>query len=285
MTIKELQEIMEYHKNDVLELESIYKYIIDNIIKVNSIFNLEDTVGIYALFTQELNNGYLSYNKEFIQKSESYLNYIPFFKMVPITGKGVCRHIVPMICYILKKSKIESSPLTIYQRPLTEEQLKRSLEEQLNNISNQIKGLDEEKIKELSKNSTHILSKPDKSEKKYGNHVISLAVQNGVLYLLDPTQCKTYKVLNQRKKLIIDKSSIISEIKWKKDTFLGSKDEMKNQKKQIKLPSITFEEEQKRIKAIESLFENNIDIFEMLYKENKDAYELANHKLSYFKRG
>jgi len=174
-----------------------------------------------------------------------------------------------MLCDIMKKSNIESNAMTVYQKTIIGQI----------DIKNYIDDLKKEIDKLIEENNKY-----EKIKKKYGNHVITLAIKNGKIHLLDPTQEKIYKVSKTDKKLIIDKSKDITNVLAQKETFLGTKEELKKQEKHLTLPCTTFEEDEKLVKRTTSLFNNNLDILDILYNTNKELYEEISDKLLKFKR-
>ena len=239
-----INEEVIYHK-EIEEIKKIYSEIIKNITKINKIFGLTNPVEIYALFTCELSNGYLSNNKHFEYIPSDIKNIRTLYGANPITGKSVCRHIAAMLRDIMKSSGIKSNTVNVY--------------------------MDDSNKK-----------KKNKIEKKYGNHVITLAISNGEIHLLDSTLQKIYKP--QKRKYIIDSNSEIIKTCIKRCTFSGTKEELKKQKKYIKLPSTTFEEDKKQIEKVESIFKNNLDILEILYNSNKDLYKEVSQKILLFRK-
>ena len=259
----------EMYSKEIIEIKKVYDKVIDNISKINKIFGLTEPVEIYTMFTCALNNGYLSKDKKFIQDDSEIRNIRTIYGAIPITGKGVCRHIGPMLCDIMKKSNIESNAMTVYQKTIIGQI----------DIKNYIDDLKKEIDKLIEENNKY-----EKIKKKYGNHVITLAIKNGKIHLLDPTQEKIYKVSKTDKKLIIDKSKDITNVLAQKETFLGTKEELKKQEKHLTLPCTTFEEDEKLVKRTTSLFNNNLDILDILYNTNKELYEEISDKLLKFKR-
>ena len=67
-------------------------------------------------------------------------------------------------------------------------------------------------------------------------------------------------------------------------TFSGTKEEFKNQKKYMKLPTTTYEEDIKQVEKVKSMFDNNQEIFEILYNSNKELYQEIAHKILIFKK-
>lgn len=242
-----LSEEMIYIR-EIEDIKKLYNEVIDNIAKINRVFGLEDPVEIFTLFTNELSNGFLSYNKHFEYETSDIKNIKTLYGANPITGKSVCRHIAVMLRDVMNKNGIKSNTLNV----CVKDDKSAKTEEQI------------------------------KTENKYGNHVITLALNNGKVYLLDSTLKSIYKPLS--KKYIIDKNNEKTKICLESYTFSGTKEEFKNQKSYLKLPITTFEEDIKKIEKIESIFLNNIDIFEILYNSNKDYYKEINKKIMIFKK-
>lgn len=235
------------YKKEIESITKSYNEVIDNIVKINRVFGLTDPVEIFTLFTCELSNGYLSNNKFFEYKSSDIKNIKKLYGANPITGKSVCRHIAVMLRDILKKNGIQGNTINVY----------------INDTGNK----SEEQIK---------------TEKKYGNHVITLALNNGKVHLLDATLKKIYKP--QSRKYIIDEKNEISKVCMEVYTFSGTKEEFKNQKKYMKLPTTTYEEDIKQVEKVKSMFDNNQEIFEILYNSNKELYQEIAHKILIFKK-
>lgn len=251
--------------NEIEDIKKLYNEVIDNISKINRVFGLEDPVEIFTLFTCELCNGYLSHNKQFKYESSDIKNIKTLYGANPITGKSVCRHIAVMLRDVLVKNEIQSNTINVY-------------------------------VKDIERNKSE---EQIKTEKKYGNHVITLALNKGKVYLLDSTLKSIYQPLSLKRinptsfetiyeplsrKYIVNQNNITSKLCIDSLTFSGTKEELKNQKKYMKLPTPSFEEDIKQVRKVESIFKNNKDIFEILYNSNKEYYKEIAHKILLFKK-
>lgn len=269
---------IEMYSKEVLEIKRLYEEIIKDYGKLNIDLKLENPVEIYTLFNYALRHGYLSKDKSF-KEYNTFSRLKTILGVYPITGEGVCRHIAITLKDVLKASGIESNTLIVFQRPLTKEEIKTMIVKNANEKFKNLNVPENAKIELVTRYVLQELEKlnivekeNNKAEKKYGNHVVTVAVKNGKLHLLDSTQERIYKLDKEKTTLISDFQSN-TETRIIKKTFFGTKNEYKNVKKQIKLPQTSIEEDENEIKKTIVLAHECDDLLEYFYKIHKDAYE------------
>lgn len=184
-----------------------------------------------------------------------------------LMGKGVCRHIAPVLTDVLNERKIEAMNLNIYI-PVSN-----------NNLPSYIKYF----------------------VNMYGNHVISFSTQGNKSYFLDPTNKKIFRrsffgtlydkdishikinyiardILNACYNFLSD-DYIIFLKRMFTDYIKESAKKYDEFNKKIKYPSIPVDEEKRIISRVLMLCDENQDIFDSFYRENSEIYESINAKV------
>lgn len=105
---------IKYITKDIVEIKKLYQEFIDNYNKLNRIFELENPVEIFAMFTFLYSNGYLSQNKSFETGQTGVKDIEPIMGTNIFMGKGVCRHLSSMFVDILNGYNIQASKLSCY---------------------------------------------------------------------------------------------------------------------------------------------------------------------------
>lgn len=272
------------YSKEIKELRELYYVVLGNYHLINEIFDLKTPLEIYTMYKEALKNEYLSVDKNFEYSESNIKDLETIYEIVPITGKGVCRHIAPMLRDILKREKINSNVLIVKIQPFTYErakiQIRKKVEKEYNGNNPEIV---EEIIKYYSKlekkriESSYMAEQPE-------YHAITLAEYDKKTHLLDATQEKIYKINPKDNGLIMDETMDDIEIKDSPTIFIGTKKEYEIQQQQLLLPNTDIEDDKKIIKATEETFKKNKDVFEKLYRENHELYEEINQKILKFKR-
>lgn len=248
--------------SDYNKIKIEYQEIVKNYNKMNKLFNLNDPIEIYTMFNHLLYNGYLSVNKKFeYYKKENDIDSKLGVNI--ITGQGVCRHISSLLTDILNDYGIEAYNLIVYI----------SKEKEIS-----LKGND---VIELVKKLINTIQ--EKRFEIYGNHAISYAFYDNKSYYLDSTN-KFIGTMDQNKTIICDNYKFVPKFKMLK--YINDKNQYLKVKQRIidSYPSISKEEEKILIDKTINICDDNKDIFEKFYNENKEIYQEINAKVLKLKK-
>lgn len=251
---QKLDEI-EFNTKDKIELAKSYQELLKKYIKLNKTFSLKKPVEIYTMFDFLVHNGYLSQNKTFKYSEEKHFDIYDLLGVDVIKGKAVCRHISSMLNDIYEYSNMKANTLEVASKIHTEEEfLDRCLTTLEKYVSKDY--AENEYFKEAIKG----LAKKEKIPSIGTDHLINLVVYKGNTHFLDPTSS-----------IIFKKSNELSDfLTWDNDQIYISDELYKNHDKRKETP---LEEDEKTVKEVRSLCQNNIDIFENFYKNNCDLYD------------
>jgi len=235
-------------QNDTI---SIYNEILEKFVDLNYMFNLNNPLEVYALYTKLLYKGYFSYNYNF-EYNEPVCKY-KLFDTLPlginvINGSGVCKHISSMLQDILNLMNIKNEVLTVYFYDSNE------------------------KIK------YHFI----------GNHIINLTAFDNKAYFLDPTNCFIWKKCGE-KQLLANKHREINTayISSSLDNYLYNDIDiniLRNIKEMLSMIQTSIEEDSKIINNVNKIYQSNLGIFEKFKKDNYYLYREINDKLIKIKK-
>lgn len=248
--------------SDYNKIKIEYQEIVKNYNKMNKLFNLNDPIEVYTMFNHLLYNGYLSVNKKFeYYKKENDIDSKLGVNI--ITGQGVCRHISSLLTDILIDYGIEASSLVVYI-----------------NKENEI-SLKDKKFLEILKILPNYIQ--EKQAEMYGNHAISCAFKDDKSYYLDSTNKFTGRI-NDNKIIVCDDYKFIPKLNMTK--FINEKMQYLKLKQRLidSNPSISKEEEKILIDKTINICDDNRDIFEKFYNENKEIYQEINAKVLKLKK-
>ena len=278
------KEIENYSK-EVLQIKKIYEKTIRDYAKINKMLKLTEPVEIHELFLHMLKNGYLSQNKTF-EKNNICSPIKTILGAYILSGKGVCRHISCLEKDIMEQSNIESTVLTLYQKPIKDSKSEEILEQQILEMIKR-KYMTDEEIKKAKTNIINDYNEDyemiEQSNKTNGNHAIVIATKNGKISLLDGMQERIYKKSKINPMILVDDEKD-NKICFGKTVFFGTKKDYYKQKKQIQLQEPTKEEDEKLIKQTKQLIQKNNDIFEHFYNEHEELYKEVTYKIKTIER-
>lgn len=254
-----------YKTKDIKELMIAYKQFLQNYNELNKLFEFKSPVEISTMFNYLLYNGYLSKDKRFEFSEDNVIDFRNFGGLSIFEGKGVCRHISLLLNDIFKKYGMKGEKISVYQRERCVDN--NALVEIMNEfLEKALQNIDAPNVLDLDYyrngiKKTIILEPIDiKSieRKKISNHAINYVEFGGVGYYLDATQDDIYQKKDNSLFLSdqVDESMyIVSNPKYK---YLSSNTR-----------EVDFEVSSKT----NLICEDNIDVFEKFYKDNKDIYE------------
>lgn len=247
---------------DFCEVKMEYQEIIKNYNKMNKTFDFNDPIEIYTMYNHVLYNGYLSLNKKFEYcNKDNDMNSKLGINI--ITGQGVCRHISSLLTDILIDYGIEASSLVVYI-----------------NKENEI-SLKDKKFLEILRILPNYIQ--EKQAEMYGNHAISCAFKDDKSYYLDSTNKFTGRI-NDNKIIVCDDYKFTPKLNMTK--FINEKMQYLKLKQRLidSNPSISKEEEKILTNKTINICDDNRDIFEKFYNENKEIYQEINAKVLKLKK-
>lgn len=281
---------IEMYSKETKEIQELYKEIIKNYCKTNEIFGLTDPVEIFTMYTEALKNGYLSYNKTFTVKEPDIKDIETILAPMIVTGSGLCRHINLSLRDIMRTSGFDSSVMTVYNPHLEKEEMQEKVfEKAINNFIDKYGQPSEEKIRQIQEQCSIVIdrqyqtTKSNALLKKYGNHAVTVVVNNGIVHILDSLKEKTYK-MSQNSGFITDKTGKQIKICNHPRAYLGTISDLLDQPRQLEYNSAPFEEDKIIKEKTIVKFKDGINVFEDFYKENKEIYEEISEKIKVFKR-
>lgn len=233
-----------------------YKEVINNYKELCKTLEVNDPVSLFETFYYSFSNGYLSYNKHFSFYS-SYIDMIPsFFAPNVITGEAVCRNLGTMFRDILKSNNIDASPTVVNFIP-------KNSDGEFYNISDYFKSIAEDDNQLFSLISTLIGN-------FFGNHLITTVKYDNTIYGFDPTN---HKILEINPKDIFYPYSC-DNYNCKFPLFFHP---FQKENWIFKNRNINTNIDKENIKRIQDVTlakcEENNDLFEKFYQENKKLYK------------
>lgn len=248
------------------ELKHLYNEIINNIGFFYNEMNITDPISIFTAYIFMYRSGYLSYDKEFTY-SNNMKDFAKLHGLDIICGKGVCRSISSMLTDIYNKLGMTSYNLMV-----------NTSIETLNNTQPL------SPIKLHTEDENNILLKLTELITRHlplANHLITTVEQNSKNYIFDPTNdCflhyigKNYLgVANNPNYSMKNYNFGIYGIITNSLGQFSSSINLQSQRKQIQLPTISYEEY--KTKYLESLkiCLKSKELFEEFYQQNKNLME------------
>lgn len=264
----------ESHTKEVQKVKSLYQEFISEYAKLNKTLGLKNPIELYTFYNKMLYDGYLSRNKKFHFGDTTVRDINGIYPSNVINGEAVCRHIAPMLKDIYNAYGIEGNTLSVYQSNLSVVSYKtKEITDLLEEILNKYKrtgipflDLIYQYEEELNKYYEYTIPQKGKKLSRFGNHMITTAVYQGMTYYLDPTQSRVYKPSNIKDNILVDKTAV-------GDIRIVARHK---QNKKI-LPTLTqlytpFSEDQEYIDITTKIYESNKDIIEAYYQNQKELY-------------
>jgi len=294
------------YTKDIKKINELYGEFIKNYNKLNKVFDFKEPVSIYTMFNYLLYRGYLSSGKTFEFSENGVVDLELIIGANVISSNGVCRHISSMLTDILNDNKMNTVNLSCFVRELKDISVVENCdisnylrEKNIEFINRYISSVEErEKLLFVLDNffscgiyvSFIPVYKEIKNKKTFikeikCNHLICFTEYNGFNYYLDPTQGRLYR-LNEDGYLydyLDDKIYVTDKLSKRFNHF--SRCYLKEMEDKSKMIGnyISIDEEKKIIDSTRLICDNNLDIFEKFYKENKDLYDEVASNLSNIK--
>lgn len=239
----------ENYTKDISEIKNLYQEFICNYNKMNKVFGFSEPISIYVMFNYLVYSGYLSKNMNFEFKNYTDEEIFPIMGASVINGIGVCRHISSMLTDILNDCNISSANVDCFAMPAFSEEIVRRSE-----------------IRKLT-----------------ANHLITYALYDGKSYYLDPTLARIYRLKDGKTGTIYDGRDnrvLIMNQAFKKFNSSNNPEIYKLRNNVLSFCESVSLEEEKRIVALTlDICENNMDIFEGFYNDNRELYDEISSKL------
>lgn len=243
----------------------LYKKFLQNYSELTKTFELKNPVEISTMFNYLLYEGYLSKDKKFEFSSDNVIDFKKFGALNIFEGKGVCRHISLMLNDIFTEYGIKSEKISVYQR-------KKIVDDDVLNkfftefIETAIKNINCPHVVDVDfyrKGIKEAITLEDIDlekikSKKISNHAINYVEFEGVGYYLDATQDDIYQKQNDTLFLndqVDETNYIVTNPNY---NYLNSHE----RREDFQINSNT-----------KVICEDNVDVFEKFYRENKELYE------------
>lgn len=279
----------KYLSKDITEVKKLYEEFIINYNKLNTKFELSNPIEIFTLYNFLYKNGYLSKDKTFVKNNLNVCDIQPIMGANVLMGNGVCRHISTLFTDILNNNQINANNIGCHiETPVFDAEIVKkedfSIDDTLKTLETLSKYFKDEYEKAiyyfnaLYNNGEYLNMSfiPLENKKiKRSNHLITIAQKEDINYFLDPTKEEIYKLDN---KTLYDNFGL--PVKINKIYTFGYEAIRNIYNKN----STSTEEENKLINNTRKICENNIDVFDSFYKENKELYNDITNKLVRIKK-
>ena len=280
---------------DVTNIREMYSEVVSDYAKMIKRLELKEPVEISAFFERSYRDGYLSRDKKFSFGDKKVRDIPTIFGSNIMTGEGVCRHIAYMLDDIYRDMGIDSNLLLVHMRkrilvPSVDMSKQGLTKEELYDFvdSTTISSEEREYAKRIIDEFIDIVGEhlsidvgfEDVKGRPSPNHVVNFVVNDKKAFLIDPTNSCMLKLNRQDPRFLVDMVDPKILIDWPSyDYSRASSKKMKQAKKDILLPSTSFEEDVVTRKRIQTLFEENIDIVDYFYQKHNEAYHEISNEL------
>lgn len=294
---------LENHTKELTAINSAYNEIIDNYAKFMKEMELTNPIQIGTMHANMVEDGYLSLNNKFEFDRKNVYDSNGLCGVNIINGHGVCRHHASLLTDVLNKMEIDAFNLVVcfpdygLNIKILDDEVGQTREEIYANIrkyfvdaddANQIlEAIDEIKRIKNSELEVSLFSQKEKNifKRIIGNHAICFAVQNGYGYYLDPTMQRIYHMIPDDFGVLCDDN--IEEIKTKLlfSRLLNSRDIYDKMYTKF-LNDYNSEDRETTCRLVDEttkLYEDNRDICDKFYDDNKEIYQSVSHNLSLLK--
>lgn len=284
---------------DVRNIREMYDEVIDDYAKMVKSLELKSPVEISAFFERCYRDGYLSRDKNFVFGSDNARDIYSIFGSNVINGEAVCRHISHMLNDVYSRMGIDSNILLVHMRErklvpsvdmtkkgLTKEELYELVD--CTSISSEerkyAKMIIDEFIECVGEHLCIDVKLADVKGRPRSNHAINLVIHDGKAFCLDPTNACTFKLNRQDPRFLVDMMDPKIFIDWPGYGYAKtSMKEVKQAKKDILLPSTSFEEDVETRKRVQLFYEDNIDIIDYFYRKHNEEYKDISNELGKIK--
>lgn len=279
---------------DVKNVKKIYDQVLENYVKLNKQFELQNPVELFTMFCYMYSNGYLSKERVFKYDAGKLYDIYSLYGTNVINGKGCCRHITSMFTDVLKLYEMESYVLPV-NTIFNIEDMK--IVEEINHLFINRKQLKKDKIDielEINSRIDKLIQDSDK-KKEYiskssgkellrlvGNHAITMSVYEGKNFFLDPTNfCFISRLNNNQLINYFDEKMFIV---YDNMHLYNKSFDVDKVKEQVLLPETTYIENLRMLASTNKICEEYQSDFEIFYNQNKEAYEEIASKLVKIKK-
>ncbi len=280
---------------DITNIREIYSEVVADYAKMIKSLELKDPVEISAFFERTYRDGYLSRDKSFSFGDSNARDIPSIFGSNVMTGEGVCRHISYLLDDVYRDMGIDSNLLLLHMRKrilvpsidmnkkgLTKEELYEFVD--CTTISTEereyAKSIIDELIDIVGEHFSINVALEEVKGRPRPNHVINFVIHNNKAFCIDPTNACMFKLNRQDPKFLVDMIDPKVLIDWPSyDYSRASTKKIKQAKKDILLPSTSFEEDLATRKKIQTFYEENIDKVDCFYRKHNEAYHEITNEL------
>lgn len=251
-----LHEMIVQNTSDYQTIKTLYNELINNEVELFKSLELNDPVSAFAGYVNMYRGGYLSSDKDFTYDKNSK-DFRGLQGVDVVRGQGVCRHIATMLDDIYREMGFDSTTLVV--------NASREAIESMEHLSSV--DLDKSKI------SDETLKMVEKIEMitsltKFGNHLVNAVRDGEKSYVLDPTNDGF--LVPKRLFYLTTGDGPKQKMIYKPIRSIGTVDETI---KILKGNTITKDEYRKIYLDSQKRINDNLDLLEKFYEENKDIYK------------
>lgn len=284
---------MRNNTKEFVIIRENYSRILDNYSKLLEKFDLDNPVQISTMFSNMVEDGYLSVDKTFKFDRLNVYDYSGLGGTNIINGHGVCRHYSAFLTDILHNKDIDAVNLGVcfpdygFHIELFDEKRRQTREEIyqiarkyfINSVNcDQLMDVIDRLVKENNKGiEVGIFEQKEKNiiKRILGNHAITFAYQKGVGYYLDPTMQRIYTLKEDGQYKLCDEGIEEIAIKIPISAFLNKNKSYKIINRHIlnSSPSLARSDINGLVNNTYGLYQDNRDICEEFYRDNVDSYK------------
>ena len=251
-----LHEMIVQNTSDYQTIKTLYNELINNEVELFKSLELNDPVSAFAGYVNMYRGGYLSSDKDFTYDKNSK-DFKGLQGVDVVRGQGVCRHIATMLDDIYREMGFDSTTLVVNASREAIDSMER-----LSSVD-----LDKSKI------SDETLKMVEKIEMitsltKIGNHLVNAVRDGEKSYVLDPTNDGF--LVPKRLFYLTTGDGPKQKMIYKPIRSIDTVDETI---KILKGNTITKDEYRKIYLDSQKRINDNLDLLEKFYEENKDIYK------------
>lgn len=264
---------------EYIEMQSYYNQVLVNTAQIVYDFKLYHPVEIFSLYVYLYGNGYLSKDKNFVYTNDMK-DFAQMNGLDVIRGKGVCRSISSFLVDLFTVLRYDATNLSVNA---TEDSYKKQQKLCSTELEVDTEG------KSFSKVVIHLTK-----VLPIANHQITLVKDNNFCYLLDPTNDGLLHSKNSYKFIVPrEEKASMHMVLWEQLYFgiFGSEHMNPNVidlAETLSLQDIDEETFKEIYLRVLKICEENIDVFENLYRENyylyKDICEISEKQRNFIER-
>jgi hypothetical protein len=256
---------------DIKELKSLYDQVLINFNDLKNDFNFNNNIELCTFIHYCVNNGYLSYNKNYKFNQENIVDIKSIEGAYLMSGIGVCRHISAFYKDILDLNNIENCQILVNTIEILDlDKLLKEMDDVFSKMPNTL----------FTKEVFEEIKKSQKKSTKYANHVINMVKENNLGYYLDPTRLKLHTKIDD-KNLLSSSNEKIRIMDFQME--IHEKKDFKIYKNLSEVEIANFDSFNEKTDIVHDTCNNNIDMLDKFYHENKELFVEIKNELDKFK--